>query len=366
MIRFVPVEEAQEALPIAIGLSGASGTGKTYTALRIARGIAHAITGSDDPRVARIGFVDTENRRGLHYRDTFPEMAHFDMQALGDGKPDELEGFTPERWIKVLDQAEAAKLPVVVLDSFSHAWEGVNGVLDLQAKLLDRMTKGDAGRKESMNLLAWAQIKPRYRRLIERIIRSRVPIIVCTRAKAVIQDPKTGKALKKTKTRSATIPWDPASDADLIFEMGAQIMLDPSAPGAPVWPVKLPDQLRGLFPKDRPMDEELGRELVLWSRGQGRGAEEKKILDAARDAARKGTVALQEHWRGLPRSDDGPHRALVKGILESLQELARDADRVDDDDLPMGTSDPAPTDDEIARRTAEREIQERDRAAQEG
>jgi hypothetical protein len=29
-------------------------------------------------------------------------------------------------------------MPVVILDSFSHAWEGVGGVLDVQAQVLDR------------------------------------------------------------------------------------------------------------------------------------------------------------------------------------------------------------------------------------
>src|SRR4051812_43771491 len=78
MIRFIPVAEITDARTIAMGLSGGSGTGKTFTALRIARGIAEVTTGK---KGAPIGYVDTENKRALHYKEAFPEMCHFDFTA---------------------------------------------------------------------------------------------------------------------------------------------------------------------------------------------------------------------------------------------------------------------------------------------
>ena len=81
MIRFVPVGEITDPLTITLGLSGASGTGKTYSSLLIARGMAEAQTGT---KGAPIGYVDTENRRALHYKADFPEMLHFDMQAVDE------------------------------------------------------------------------------------------------------------------------------------------------------------------------------------------------------------------------------------------------------------------------------------------
>ena len=41
-IRFIPVTEINDPLTLSIGLSGGSGTGKTYSALLMARGIAEA------------------------------------------------------------------------------------------------------------------------------------------------------------------------------------------------------------------------------------------------------------------------------------------------------------------------------------
>ena len=134
VIRFTPVSEITEPLNLAIGLSGGSGTGKTYSALLMARGIAEVVTGR---KGAPIGFIDTENRRALHYKSAFPEMVHCDMRA--DDENGDIVGFGPERWIEYIDAAEAAELPVIVIDSFSHSHEGVGGMLDLHATTLDRI-----------------------------------------------------------------------------------------------------------------------------------------------------------------------------------------------------------------------------------
>ena len=149
VIRFIPVTEINDPLTLSIGLSGGSGTGKTYTALLMARGIAEVVTGKPG---APIGYVDTENRRALHYKAAFPEMMHFDFAAVDD--KGSVVGFGPERWIEVIDAAEEAGLPVLILDSFSHAWEGVGGVLDLHATTLDRLTRGDDSKKDQRHQLA--------------------------------------------------------------------------------------------------------------------------------------------------------------------------------------------------------------------
>lgn len=328
MIRFVSVGQIVDPLTVTLGLSGASGTGKTYSALLVARGMAEAVAGQGAP----IGYVDTENRRALHYKDAFPEMMHFDMKAV-DGKG-QMIGFGPERWIEVIDAAEAAKLPVLVIDSFSHAWEGVGGVLDLHAQALDRITGGNDSLKDKRSQLAWAEVKPRYRRLIDRIVRAQCNIVICTRAKPVMQDPKTKANARDTKTRRRDVPWDPAADGDLIFEMTAMVMLDPKAPGCPVYQIKMADQFKALFDPRRPMGVETGRAMAAWARGQGESAAQKKLLDQAREEARKGKDAFLSFWNGLEK---GGSREVVRTILTECQTLAADADaqRASDDSDPF-------------------------------
>lgn len=350
-IRFIPVSEIHDPLTIALGISGGSGTGKTFTSLRVARGMAEAITGK---KGSPIGYVDTENKRALHYKAAFPEMAHFDFTAINDDG--ELVGFGPERWIAVIDAAEAAKLPVLIMDSFSHAWEGVGGVLDLHAQVLDRLVQAAQvranGRYEvdpaKFSQLAWAEVKPRYRRLIDRIVRAKTNIIICTRAKPVMQQGFGDKAknARKTKTRRDDVPWDPASDGDLLFEMTAMVILDPSAPGCPVHQIKVADQFKGLFDPCKPMSEQTGHAMAEWAKGQGGAQAQKETMDLARDKARLGTAEFTEWWN----SDDGKAaRVVVRPIMEEIQVLCRVADEVANikDDMPFGRADEGPADEQM-------------------
>jgi hypothetical protein len=315
LIRFIPVPQINDPLTLSIGLSGGSGTGKTYTALLMARGIAEIVTGKPG---GPIGYVDTENRRALHYKAAFPEMMHFDMKAVDDAG--NVVGFGPERWIEVIDAAEAAGLPVVILDSFSHAWEGVGGVLDLHATTLDRLTRGDDSKKDARSQLAWAEVKPRYRRLIDRIVRAKTNIIICTRAKPVMQ--QRGENARPTKTRRKDVPWDPAADADLMFEMTTMVILDPSAPGCPVHQIKVADQFKALLDPRRPMGIETGRKMAEWAKGQGDAQRQKEVLDEARAEARKGTEAFTAWWK----ANEGK-RAIAKTIVADLQAACAEADR---------------------------------------
>jgi hypothetical protein len=347
-IRFIPVEQITDPLTVTLGLSGTSGTGKTYSALAVAKGLAEGATGT---KGAPIGYVDTENRRALHYKQAFPEMLHFDMKAVDEtGK---MIGFGPERWIEVIDAAEAAKLPVLVIDSFSHAWEGVGGVLDAQAQALDRLVEAAVKRAngrdvnpDSYNQLSWAEVKPPYRRLIDRIVRANCHMVICTRAKPVMQkgfgDRQTNA--RPTKTRRSDVPWDVAGDGDLMFEMTAMMMLDPKAPGCPVHQIKCADQFKGLFDPRRPMGVDTGLAMAEWARGKGDAQAAKAAMDAARDAARKGKAAFSAWWNDP--NGGAPIRHHVRPIMQEIEALAGDAESAlnSNDDNPFARSAAAPTD----------------------
>lgn len=279
-------------------------------------------------------------------------------------------GFGPERWIEVIDAAEAARLPVLVIDSFSHAWEGVGGVLDLHSQVLDRLTRGDDSKKDQRSQLAWAEVKPRYRRLIDRIVRAKCNIIICTRAKPVMQD-KTGQNARPTKTRMKNVPWDPAADGDLMFEMTAMFILDPGKPGHPVHQIKCADEFKMLFGAGEELGEQTGFAMAEWARGGGNSNAEKAEMDRARAIARGGRDKMIEFWS----SDDGiRNRKVLKLIQNELGEIARRADaaaKADEADpfgLPPLDADPADQIDAETRARMLREAEEqfaRNRAAEE-
>lgn len=344
-IRFIPVAEINDPLTIALGISGGSGTGKTYTSLLVGRGIAEGITGK---KGSPIGYVDTENKRALHYKAAFPEMMHFDFTAINEDG--ELVGFGPERWIEVIDAAEEAELPVLIFDSFSHAWEGIGGVLDLHAQVLARLVE-EAERRAAgkytvdpgkFSQLAWAEVKPRYRRLIDRIVRAKTNVIICTRAKPVMQKGYGDKAenARATKTRRKDVPWDPASDADLMFEMTAMVILDPIAPGCPVHQIKVADQFKGLLNPRLTMGVETGTAMAEWAKGQGGAQKQKELMDFARDQARQGKAKFTEWWN----SEDGKAaRTVVRPIMDDITALCAEADKAaaQSDDDPFGEEGPA-------------------------
>lgn len=338
--RFIPAHEVTDPMPLSVGISGGSGSGKTFSALRLARGIAQEITGEKSPP---IGFVDTENKRGLHYRKDFPEMVHADFTAVNDDG--DVVGFTIARWIEMIDMAEHADLPVVVTDSFSHSWAGVGGLLEMHAMALDRLVQEAERRangrytveRDKFSMLAWAEVKPPYRRLVDRIIRAKTNFVICTRAKPVMQKGFGEKATNafKTKTRRADVPWNPETDSDLMFELTAMIILDPSAPGCPVHQIKVADQFKGVFDPSRPITEETGRLMAEWSKGNGDAQKQKQTMDLAREVARNGTDAFTAWWQS---AEGKAAREAIRPIVPELRDLAQRADeaRVVSDDMPFG------------------------------
>ena len=94
----------RENVALLIGLAGASGSGKTYTAMRLAKGIA-----GDKPFCV----IDTEAGRAKHYADAF----RFDH---GDLKPP----FSPAAYADAIRAADDAHYPVIVVDSMSHEHAG--------------------------------------------------------------------------------------------------------------------------------------------------------------------------------------------------------------------------------------------------
>jgi len=313
----------------------------------MARGIAREMTGE---KSAPIGCVDTENKRALHYKRDFPEMVHADFTAVDEyGR---VVGFTINRWIEMIEAAEHAQLPVVVVDNFSHSWSGVGGVLEAHALTLDRLVleaeKRANGRytieRDKFSMLAWTEVKPAYRRLVDRIIRAKTNFVICTRAKPVMQKGYGDKAVNafKTKTRRIDVPWNPETDGELMFEFTAMVILDPSAPGCPVHQIKVADQFKAILDPTKPITEETGRHMAEWAKGGGIFQKQKQAMDHARDVARRGTGAFTAWWQS---AEGKAAREDIRPIVPELRDLAQRADevRATGDDEPFGVTigDPA-------------------------
>jgi hypothetical protein len=305
-IRFLSSAELDVPLPIIVILAGVSGSGKTRTALALAAGLADARAGRTG---APFAFVDTENRRGLFFRTEYPQALDHYMEV----RPDE-DGYSPEVMIQIIDELERKDVGAAIIDSASHWWEGHGGVLELQAEEHERLGGSDATK-----LLSWAKPRARWRKALHRMLSSRVNIILCVRAKPMIQ--QRGKNLYPTKLRREDVPYDVALDKELVFEVTVFALLDPARPGAPAAMIKVGDQHRHLFRIGEVLDEHVGSELFHWSCDSSRGLAQKALLDGARAAAKQGRDALNAFYKPLPNDD----KAIVAVIMDELRAIVAEA-----------------------------------------
>jgi AAA domain-containing protein len=228
---------------VLIMLAGASGSGKTKSALRLAMGLANG---------GPIGFCDTEHGRALYYADEF-EFLHLELK----------EPFTPKRFETAAVVSQQAGHAVWVCDSFSHEHVGPGGILDMFNDELQRMTKGDVSKMEQLKYTAWIKPKMEHKHLLQRLWQLNAHIIICCHAEKKLD-------LVKDK-RGRTVPnpdagLSPVCAPDIPYAMTCSFMLDAKRPGVPTW-IKHLDKLDGMVDVERPLDEATGARIAAWARG---------------------------------------------------------------------------------------------------
>lgn len=233
----------RENVNLMIGLAGASGSGKTYTAMRLATGMSGG---------KPFCVIDTESGRASHYADQFK----FDV---GELRPP----FSPARYAEAIKAAVAAGYEVVVVDSMSHEYAGDGGVLDMQEDEFQRM-----GGRDGVKMASWIKPKMEHKRMMQELLQVRAHLILCFRAEPKIEIIKEDGKTKIVPKQSLVglDGWIPVTEKNVPFELTVSLLLTPDAPGVPK-PIKLQEQHRALFPLNKAITEESGRLIAEWSRG---------------------------------------------------------------------------------------------------
>ncbi|MFN4149712.1 MAG: AAA family ATPase [Candidatus Sericytochromatia bacterium] len=144
-------QSERKQVKLRLGLSGASGFGKTKSALLLAYGM----TGD----WSKIAVIDTENSSASLYSD----IGNFNVIDLS-------APYSPERYIEAIELCENSNISVIIIDSISHEWNGTGGCLDIHEKL--------GGRFQD-----WAIITPRHQAFIDKILNSTCHMITTVRRK---------------------------------------------------------------------------------------------------------------------------------------------------------------------------------------
>ena len=166
MLEFKRATKEQSRLRMAI--DGPAGSGKTFTALRFGFALQARVGG-------KVALIDTEHASASKYADQFPE---FDTLVL--------DSFSPETYMEGIKAAERAGYTILIIDSLSHAWDGVEGALEQ----VDR-----AALKGGNSYTAWRDVTPLHRRMVETILQSDCHIIATMRSKMeyVLQEETNSK-----------------------------------------------------------------------------------------------------------------------------------------------------------------------------
>ena len=154
-----------------LGITGAAGSGKTYGALLIAKGLG-----------GKTVLLDTENGSGDLYASEF----NYDVGAI-------TAPYTVEKYLEGIKQAENLGYDVIIIDSLSHAWAGEGG-------LLEQVDNIAAGSRSGNSYTAWRQITPMHNKLIEAMLTSSCHIIATMRSKTeyiIVENDKGRKEPRK-------------------------------------------------------------------------------------------------------------------------------------------------------------------------
>ncbi len=181
----------REASYARIALSGPSGSGKTYTALALATALSD-----------RVAVIDTE-------RGSASKYVGLNGWTFDTTTPDR---FSPLSLVELLGEAAGAEYGCVVIDSLSHYWMGVDGMLE----------QADRRARNGNSFSGWKEVRPEERRMIDALVAYPGHIVVTMRSKTeyVIEENERGKkvprkvGLKPEQREGLEYEFDVVGDLD--------------------------------------------------------------------------------------------------------------------------------------------------------
>ena len=179
-----------------VAFVGPSGTGKTYSSILFARGLA-------GPN-GRILMVDTEHHSG----ELYSHLTDYDYAEIDPP-------YETEKYIEAIHVAEDNGYDVLILDSISHAWAGQGGLLEQQDTIANRSAN---------KFSAWGEITPKHQKFVEAILSADCHIIATMRSKtayALIPD-------ASGKTKPEKLGLAPVQRDGIDYEFSLVIDIDRS------------------------------------------------------------------------------------------------------------------------------------------
>ena len=237
-ITFRPA--VRQDTPLIIGIAGPTKSGKSFSSLRLALGLANG---------APVIMLNAEGARGHQYADTFKYLAY-----------DLTQPFRPVKYTEALTEAAKMKPGAIIIDSVSHMHDGPGGALEWHEEILDRIAGKDYAKRQRATFTAWVEPKAAANQFIYQMLSMKCPLIICLRAKEKIKI-QAGK-------EPIDLGWQPIVDERVAFETMFTLMLTPHCKGVPDLDLSdMREPFDKMVPKGQAIDEALGRKLAEWAKG---------------------------------------------------------------------------------------------------
>lgn len=266
----------RDGTSLIIGVAGASGSGKTVSALLLAQGLA-----GEDGEVA---FIDTEGGRARHYfptpndnrsRDELRKDFLFRVKYLDMRPP-----YNPRSiWAAIDEAIEKVGAKVVVVDSASDEWEGVGGLHDMHISEIARLAKKPYDSLQDWelhkyNFPAWAVPKAEHKQYLMKNLRQvRAHVIFCFRANELTKPVEVTDDSGRKKMTVQNVGWQPVCEKNMLYDLTISFMVTPDQKGIPLMQNgkfygKLNPPYSKFFEPGKQVSIETGQQLSAWARGE--------------------------------------------------------------------------------------------------
>lgn len=192
-ITFAPATRAASKARIA--LTGPSGSGKTYTALLLACTLGK-----------KVAVIDTERGRASLYVG----LNGWQFDVLNPTT------FSPNSLTEALGVASGAGYDVIIVDSLSHYWSGVDGMQE----------QADRRAKNGNSFSGWKEARPDERRMFDALASYPGHVVVTMRTKTSYVIEQVEQANGRTKSVPRKIGLKPDQREGVEFEMDVVMDMD--------------------------------------------------------------------------------------------------------------------------------------------
>jgi len=237
---------------IKLALQGSAGSGKTMSALLLAKGLTN-------DNLSKVAVIDTENGSSNLYD-------HLGGYSVLNMEPP----YTPEKYIQAIDICLEAGMEVIIVDSTSHCWDEL---IDFHSKL------------PGNSFTNWNKVTPRQKAFVDKILQSPAHFIATMRTKQdYVLNQKDGKYVPEKVGLKAVQRDGVEYEFTLVFDIDSKHFATASKDRTNLFSSKT----------EFIINTSTGRKIREWCE-QGAGAEQETLATIAKEIIACTTVEGLRH-----------------------------------------------------------------------